>query len=390
MNSLKILGVMTGTSCDGQDAACVEVHSQGWSVLWSDTRGYPSLLRKRVLEFQKPGSTHTTLHALELNRDLGLWYASSLKKIISGHSKKPDVIANHGQTVAHFPKARAKGTTLQLGDGTRIAAATGLTVVHQFGEGDLAAGGQGAPLAPRFHQLLAQRLDPKRQGISFHNLGGISNLSYFGPKGKVLAFDTGPANLWIDAAMTQFTSGRLHYDPQGKNAARGQVDQQALDRVLKLPFFQAPPPKSTGRDDFPFELLLSFTRARGEDLVATATAITAQSIAQAYRNWILKARLPLKSIFLCGGGAKNQTLLSLLREQLPTLEVHPLNQPGLRIESVEATAFALLGYLSLRGEPLGGEWTGARLFAPPGSLIPGKNWLQVLEKILTHRLKTRS
>jgi anhydro-N-acetylmuramic acid kinase len=390
---LKILGMMTGTSCDGIDMACIEINSEGWTPLWNNSSPYPQSLRKRVLEFQRPTSTHTSQSWLELDRDLGVWYGQAAQKSIVKQKDRPDVVANHGQTVAHFPhkanlsRKRSKnispnlGTTLQLGDGTRIATATGLTVVTQFREGDMAAGGQGAPLAPLFHQMLAAQMLTGTPGISIHNMGGISNLSYFGPKRKVLAFDTGPANIWIDSATEQATKGKQKFDKGGRLALLGKADALAVAQVLKHPFFSQHPPKSTGRDQFPFEYLTSKTKSKGPDLIATATAVTIQSVIKAYQRWIIQAGLPLQKIYVCGGGAKNLTLLRGIEAGLPGTQVSTLTSMGLEAQTIEPLAFAVFGYLSLLGNPLGGSWTGSSSFGPPGHIIPGQNWAAVLKKI---------
>jgi anhydro-N-acetylmuramic acid kinase len=382
---MKVLGVMTGTSCDGLDAACVDFDSpsaghDGWKPLWSESLPYPSALRRRVLQAQEPGTRNAIRSWLELHRDLGLWYAASLSKLLKARrpGTRPEVIANHGQTLAHYP---GQGLTLQLGDPSIIAQATGLTVVSAFREGDLAAGGQGAPLVPRFHRLLAHKLGSGRPGIAIHNLGGMSNLTYVGPKDRLLAFDTGPGNVWIDAAAVMATRGRLHMDEGGRLARSGQVDERGLRELLKHPYFRRAAPKSTGRDEFPVELFLSKTRAKGADLVATATALTVESIARSYENTILRRRLPLRAIYFCGGGAKNPSLIDRLRLRLPSVVIERVDDQGWDGQMIEAQAFAYCGYLALAGQPLGGEWTGARGYGPPAHVIPGANWNQVAPKL---------
>lgn len=380
---LKILGVMTGTSCDGLDAACIAIDRHGWTPLWATSLDYPKKLRERVLSSQKPGIKMTTLEWLALNRDLGAWYGSTLQRVTLRFGKsaknRPDVIANHGQTIAHFPSGKKLGCTLQLGDPTRIGHATGLTVVSNFREGDMAAGGQGAPLAPGFHLLMAAGLDPRNQGCAIHNIGGISNFTYVGS--DIFAFDTGPGNIWIDAATELATGGKLKFDVGGKLARKGNVDLKAVDAVLKHPYFRKAPPKSTGRDDFPFEFLKSKTKARGVDLIATATAITVESIALAYASCILRPGLPLEAIFVSGGGAKNLALMDGLRNFMNPVRVEPLSSAGQDPQWVEAHAFAYFGLLSLLGQPLGGSWTGAHGFAPAGHILPGLNWIEVLKKL---------
>lgn len=378
--SIKILGAMTGTSCDGLDAACISVDPNGWQPLWSASTPYPKTLRERVLTAQKPGAKLSSQDWLALQRDLGEWYGEAFALMIRKKGDEtPDLIANHGQTIAHFPRPKRQGMTLQLGDPTRIARATGLTVISQFRDGDMAAGGQGAPLAPGFHLLLASHLDPTGLGIAIHNIGGISNFTYVGK--NVIAFDTGPGNVWIDAATELATQGRSKFDRDGRLARQGKVDSRAVDAVLKNPFFKKAPPKSTGRDDFPFELLKSKTRARGADLVATATAVTVESIAEAYEKFILEKKLPLHAIYVSGGGAKNLALLNGLKNYLSPIHVRTLEEAQLDPQLIEAQAFAYFGFLTLLGRPLGGTWTGAQGFAPAGHIVPGENWVGLIKTI---------
>ena len=359
--SIRILGSMTGTSCDGIDLACLEIGAANWRTLWTQSESYPASLKKRVLKLQEPRHSVRLRDLLDLDRDLGLWYAKVMKGAISRHRlKRPLAIANHGQSVSDFPKRGSVGTSLQLGSPAIIARETGLTVVSNFRSGDMAAHGQGAPLAPIFHEMIASSLGLTQQGVAIHNIGGISNLTYIG-RGRVMAFDTGPGNMWIDAATLLATKGKQSFDRGGLLAGHGAIDIAALKRILTLPYFSEAPPKSTGRDDFPFELLLRASHKRNVDLIATASAVTAWSIAAAYRRWILQKKLPLRNIFVCGGGAKNHYLLSLIQDNLPEVQVRPLEEvSSLSGEFIEAAAFSYLGYLSLLGKPVGGQWTGAR------------------------------
>lgn len=377
---LRILGVMTGTSCDGLDAILMEFDlDSSFRARWSASLPYPFALRRRVLEIQKPGTRCSLRELLSLNADLGEWFGSSLARLIRRHpGSAPHVIANHGQTVAHFPGKR--GATLQLGDPTRIAQATGLTVVANFRDGDMAAGGQGAPLVPRFHEILAKSLGSSRRGIAIHNIGGISNLTYVGAR-ATLAFDTGPGNIWIDAAAAIATKGHQLIDRGGKLAAAGQCEEDSLQKILTHPFFKKTPPKSTGRDDFPISLLTSASGSKGPDLVATATAATVESIGRAYERFVLSRDFPLEKIYLCGGGARNPVLVRGIETRMERhgVQVLPLRSPDPRF--IEAQAFAYFGLLALQGQPLGGEWTGAKAFGAPAHLVPGKNWARVLELI---------
>lgn len=379
-----VLGVMTGTSCDGLDAVCVEFTKSEerfpkWKILWSESLSYPKNLRARVLKLQLPKRKISLKDFLELDRDLGLWYGDSLRKMMERNSPHPHAIANHGQTVAHFPDSE---TTLQLGDPTRIANATGLSVISHFREGDMAAGGQGAPLLPLFHQILASQLPEAGQGIAIHNLGGISNLTYIHPNGEVTAFDTGPSNIWIDEAVAFVSRGRKKFDRDGAIARKGVPDSTAVEKLLKLPYFKKSPPKSTGRDDFPFSLLRSKTRVRGENLVATATLATVETVSEAYQNFILKKGYPLAAVYCAGGGGKNGFMMELLSKRLEPVKVTRLAEAGisgLSEQILEPLGFAMFGYLSLKGQSLGGSWTGAQNFGSPGWITPGGNWRELLD-----------
>jgi anhydro-N-acetylmuramic acid kinase len=371
---MKILGVMTGTSCDGLDAACANFSEHNWKPLWAMSAPYPRALRQRVLESQLPGVKLSLREFGELHRDVGIWIAGTLNKMLRGGTQ-PDAIACHGQTVAHFPQTRKLGFTLQLGDPARIAEATGLTVISNFRDGDMAAGGEGAPLAPRFHQMIASG----RTGIAIHNLGGISNLTYLGPNGLILAFDTGPANLWIDAATELVTGSK--FDRGGALARKHEPDATAVQRILRDAFFRRRPPKSTGRDDFPFSKLLKATRARNGALVATATAITVESIARAYEDFILKKKLPLWEIYVSGGGARNSFLMESLRARFPSIRIGTLDELGIDARYLEANAFGYFGYLALKGHALGGSWTGVNGWAPPAHIIPGRNWPKIVQRL---------
>jgi anhydro-N-acetylmuramic acid kinase len=373
---MKILGVMTGTSCDGLDAACAEFGGGNGKSLWTKSVNYPTALRKRVLAAQLPDTKLSLREFGELHRDLGIWMADILKRILKGR-EQPDAIACHGQTVAHFPAAHKKGFTIQLGDPARIAEATGLTVISNFRDGDMAAGGEGAPLAPRFHRFLLGPLN----GISIHNLGGISNLTYVGGATLVIAFDTGPANLWIDAATELVTGGKMKFDRDGKIARRHAPDLRAVERALADPFFSKKPPKSTGRDDFPFEKLLKLTRARDGSFVATATAITVESIGRAYGDFILRKKLRLSTIYFSGGGARNKFLMDCLRARLSGIDIADLAELRVDGRYMEAHAFAYFGFLALRSYPLGGAWTGVNGWAPPAHIIPGRNWPQIVRRL---------
>jgi anhydro-N-acetylmuramic acid kinase len=360
---MKVLGVMTGTSCDGLDAACIDFNQSELKQHWSKSIAFPPALRKRVLAAQKTGTQGTSRFWLELDRDLGIWMAASLKKMIEKNSIKPDIIACHGQTIAHFPGAGKSGMTWQITDSSRIAFETGLTTVSHFRNGDVASGGQGAPLVPLFHRGMAQKLGLNR-GVAIHNLGGVSNLTYIDPNWNLI------------------TRGKKSFDKDGALAKKGKVNLAEIHRMIKAnPYFRKAPPKSTGRDDLQWSWFQKRTQARGLDLVATATALTVESIADAYERFILEKGHPLTQIILCGGGAKNKFLRELLRARLPEIAIRSASDWGWDDQLIEAQAFAYFGLLTLQGASLGGSWTGAAPHAPPGQIIPGKNWASVLKQL---------
>lgn len=380
--SIRVLGIMTGTSSDGMDLSQLRLRGQdSWEAEWNASHRFPARLRKEILELQRPGTRTTLKDVVRINKDLGVWYAETALHEIESRRKQtaaPDLIANHGQTVFHSSQNEL-GATLQLGDPSYLAARTGITVASNFREGDMAAGGEGAPLAPFFHRALLRQLG--EVGTSILNLGGMGNLTYLKPGGELIAFDTGPANAWIDAATEKVSLGKEKMDRGGKRARRGTPDEKAAAQILKIAYFSKAPPKSTGRDDFPFSLLARQTRSRGDNLVATATEVSAQTVVLGYRKFIIKKGLPLKRVLVCGGGAKNPFFLKRLSHHLPGVSFEPISAVGVSPEFIEAQAFALLGFCSLLGQSLGGEWTGAAAWAPPARILPGKNWKTLLKTL---------
>jgi len=379
---IRVLGVMTGNSCDGLDACLMEFTGPKWKSLWSKSICYPKLLKNRVLSFQDPDQLITVSEYLHLNRDLGKWYGQSLTKMISNSKQKPDVISNHGQTVCHLPMKKKNGTTLQLGDPSHIAHLTKKTVISHHRYGDLSAGGDGAPLAPQFHYYLAKKLfshSNSLKGVAFLNIGGISNITYFKNNQSILAFDIGPGNIWIDESTYRFTKKKQAYDRGGKLASQGKIDQQTITKLLRHPFIKKTGVKSTSRDDFPFSYFLKKTNSRGKNQIATATEFTATCISHSLKK--INTQSLIKTVVVCGGGAKNSFLIQRLKELNPNITIERIQKYQLDSQIIEAQAFALLGYLSLKGMSLGGSWTGVSSFAPPGWITPGENWSEVLKKI---------
>jgi anhydro-N-acetylmuramic acid kinase len=289
-------------------------------------------------------------------------------------------IGSHGHTFFHLPSRRVVrgqiASTLQLGESAVIAAATGVPVVADFRTMDLALGGEGAPLAPLAHLWLFA--DATRSRVVL-NIGGIANATYIPRRASLgdanlIAFDTGPGNGMIDALASRISAGRMRMDRDGRIAARGHVNQPLLAELMRHPYFRRRPPKSTGREEFGPELLdrvIADARRMkivDYDLIATVTALTARSIADACRRFILP-RGPVDQLIVTGGGAQNPTLMRMIAAELPEVEVITGADVNVDGNALEAVAFAILGYQMLRGRPGNiSSVTGARAPAVLGKL----------------------
>src|SRR5690606_15087066 len=289
-----------------------------------------------------------------------------------------EVIGSHGQTVWHRPpEGGRRGSTLQLGDPATIAERTGIAVVSDFRARDVAAGGHGAPLVPWVDQALFALPDRAR---ALQNIGGIGNVTWVPRRGSAespLAFDTGPGNALMDAAVELATGGGLRYDRDGQLAARGTVDEELLQELLRHPFFAQEPPRSTGREAFgrPFvQRLVEAVRPEGDqdwlDLIATLTELTARTIADAYRRWVLP--LGAEEVVLTGGGARNPSLVGRIRELLSPLPVREGAVLGVDAAAKEALAFAVLAWAHVHRIPANVPTaTGAAGPRVLGSYTPG-------------------
>ena len=380
---MRIVGLMSGTSLDGVDAALVQVEGSGTDdvavrVVHALTLPYAEERRTAIHDAIVAGTAEALcgLHA-----DLGEWLAEAALAVCVEAGidvASVDAVGSHGQTVWHRPPAAGRrGATLQLGDPATIAERTGRPVVSDFRARDVAAGGHGAPLVPWVDQLLFAVPDRAR---ALQNLGGIGNVTRVPPRGSgepVWAFDTGPANALIDAAVEIATDGRHRFDRDGRLAARGEVDPALLAELLRHPYFAAEPPKSTGREEFgrPFvERLVEAVRPEGDqdwmDLAATLTELTARTVADAYRRWVLPRGVD--EVVLTGGGARNPVLAGRIRALLEPLPVLDGSALDVDPDAKEAVAFAVLAWAHLRGIPA--NVTSATGAAGPrvlGSLTPG-------------------
>ncbi len=376
---------MAGTSGDGVDAACVEIKGIGLSMktrfLWHHHHPFPRGLRQRLMNAMAPAET-TTQEITRLHADLGDAFAEAAETGIRlyGQAGFPSLVGLAGQTVCHLPGSQGRTVTLQLADASRVAERIGLTTVSDFRQSDVAAGGQGAPLVPWTDWILLTHPSTNRV---VQNIGGIGNATWL-PAGatakQVLAFDTGPGNMVIDELVSLATSGRQRMDRNGHRAARGRILPEILDRWLSHPFLRQKPPKTTGRETFGRKFVqeqmdhLRESTHSTDDWIATATAFTARSIAEAYKRFLPDFNKqnppPNAEIILCGGGTQNPTLLAMLADELSKVRIRPIDELGIPAQAKEALSFALLAAACLDRIPANlPEATGARHPAVLGRVI---------------------
>lgn len=386
---MKVIGLMSGTSADGVDAALVEIGAEGdrpaVRLIAHETVPYPPGLRERILALASGGSTEEVCH---LNAYLGELFAEAAERAArrAGVSLTDvDLIGSHGQTIQHLPLPRPEGThvvrsTLQIGEPAVIAERTGVTTVADFRPRDLAAGGEGAPLTPLVHHLLFARPD---RGRVILNLGGIANVTVLpagGLPSAVTGFDTGPGNVLLDEFVRSAALSAKGYDENGRLAAAGRVQPTLLEELLSHPFIRRPPPKSTGRETFGPALVRDY-RARLEragtsdlDGLATLAAFTVAAVAQNLREFVVP-RVEVHEIVVAGGGSQNAHLMRQLAAALPGCTVMASDAVGFPTQTIEAVAFACLAYLTATGRP--GNLpavTGARGPRVLGCIVPGRGF----------------
>ena len=362
------IGLMSGTSMDGIDAALVRLTGSADQpqvrLLAFDTFPYPPEVKEWLMGVAA-GELTSAGGISRLNFLLGELFASAALGVCRVAHVSPgsvSVIGSHGQTVFHQGRlelipghSEAAGpSTLQIAEPAVIAERTGAPVVADFRTADMAAGGQGAPLVPMVDYLL---LRDARKGTVALNVGGIANVTVIPAKAKpldVTGFDTGPGNMVSDALVRHFTGGREHYDAGGRVAARGRVNEAVLAELLRYPFFSEAPPKSAGREQFGRHFVesyfLSRRRARFEDLLRTALELTARTLVDAVARFVVQ-ETRMDRMIVSGGGAHNRTLLKRLAELLPQVTVELSSRHGLPVDAKEAIAFAILGDRTLHGLP---------------------------------------
>ncbi|MGG4105002.1 anhydro-N-acetylmuramic acid kinase [Paenibacillus lautus] len=362
-----VVGLMSGTSLDGIDAAIVRIHGSGLEasveLLHYYSKPYEPELRQRLRNLCSEENSNSAA-VCSMNAYLGYQFGEAVLEVVADAGMRideVDLVSSHGQTIWHQPVPEqgdpyAVASTLQIGDISVIAKHTGKLTVGDFRPADMAVGGQGAPFAPYGDLILFRH--PQR-GRLLQNIGGIGNCSAL-PAGAdpadVLAFDTGPGNMIMDAVVHMLSGGQLSYDDSGTWAARGNPDQALLSEMMEHPYFHAEPPKSTGREWFGHNYAVSFLeqarlrKLSDEDVMATATAFTAHTIADSYVRYVFP-RYKIDEVIVTGGGAHNKTLLSMLSELLPEQKVMTSKALGFDDDAKEAVIFALLGNDFMLGVP---------------------------------------
>lgn len=328
---------MSGTSLDGVDAIVLSWSTNGQiQVEDKHSIAFDSILVDELLALNQTGANEIDRSYQAANR-LATYYANAVNQLLNLsklEARDITAIGCHGQTIRHRPDL---GYTVQIGNAALLAELTGITVISDFRSRDVAAGGEGAPLVPAFHQSV---FSSKNQHRVIVNIGGISNLSNLPGDDKVTGFDCGPGNVLMDVWTKQHLD--QPYDKNGAWASSGKVIPDLLDRLLDHPFFVQPPPKSTGRDLFSLPWLKPYLSQNfaHEDVQATLLELTAASISQS----IISFCHGVESVYLCGGGAYNQALKSRLSALLSPIPVHLTDDLGIEVQSVEAAAFAWLAH----------------------------------------------
>lgn len=363
-----VVGMMSGTSVDGVDAALVEISGTDSEpkvkLLAFENKPYPPQVREKIFSLFTPANA-TVDKVGYMNFLLGEIYAKSALSVIEKAGMKPeeiDVIGSHGQTIWHAPIPESPdgipvAYTVQIGEGSVIAERTGILTVSDFRVADMAAGGQGAPLVPFSEYLLYRR---EKETILLQNIGGIGNMTVMPAGAKprdVFAFDTGSGNMIIDAVISAVTGGEKTYDAGGETAAKGKVCNALLDILKEEPYYRQPLPKTTGREHFGVqytEKILSWWKENPipvEDLLATVTDLTAYSIADAYERYVLP-KYRASEIIVGGGGSYNATLLRFMKERFAPhgVAVRTQEDLGLSSDAKEAVAFALMADCCMRGK----------------------------------------
>ncbi len=382
---MNVVGLMSGTSADGIEAVVISLRGAppqlDWKLLAHISFAFSDALHEQIFAAFRP-ETGTVDRLCRLNFDLGEAFANAAFTVIDAAKLKPADIAligSHGQTVWHDPPtSHTPGATLQIGSAAVIAERTGITTISNLRARDVAAGGHGAPVVSFLDWLLFRHPTRAR---AIQNIGGIGNVTFLPPLASsqdAIAFDTGPGNMLIDYCAARATAGAQSFDRDGEFAARGRVSQPLLDEWRAHPYLRLPPPKTTGRELFGAQFGAAvWTRGKemklsDADLVATATAFTAESIARAYRDFL---PAPIDEVYLAGGGALNATLVEMIRARVAPIEIHQHADLGLAANAKEAVTFAVLAHETYHGRAGNlPSCTGAQHAVIMGDITPGRNF----------------
>jgi anhydro-N-acetylmuramic acid kinase len=340
---MRVIGIMSGTSLDGVDAAVVDIEAGRVHTVAFHTTPYPTSLRRAILEVSD--TTTTTASISRLSFRLGEVYARAVLDVCRRKNIPLDsihLIGCHGQTIYH----ESGRNTLQIGESAIIAERTGIPVVSDFRTRDIAAGGQGAPLVPFVDYLLFHSRARSRVAL---NIGGIANFTALSKEGKVVAFDTGPGNMVIDALVALHTAGKQRYDRGGRIAALGRINRRLLDSLLADPYYKRKPPKTAGREQYGAEFVRRLLKSKSPlpDLIATATALTAATIAMGVERFAGAC----DELIVSGGGAHNPQIMSHLAAFLPHVAMATTADYGIDVDAKEAVAFAILAHETWRRRP---------------------------------------
>ena len=359
---MRVIGLISGTSFDAIEAAAVDFELAGEvleaRLVATSSRPYESQLRSRIAAALPPART-TLAEVCELDTLIGQAFAEAAATLEL--DSPAELVCSHGQTVFHWVKGTRALGTLQLGQPAWIAERLGVPVVSDVRIGDIAVGGQGAPLASVLDVLLLGDSDRPCAAL---NLGGIANVTVIRPGEEPFAYDTGPANALLDLAMARDGAGET-FDRDGARARRGRVDAALLERLLSEPYYRLEPPKTTGKELFHAEYLAD-VRLPLDDLLATLVALTVETLARELERW------GVERVVASGGGARNPAIMEGLRTRLPGVDFSIFDELGVPAESKEAVVFALIGFLTAHG--LSGaipSCTGAARAVVLGTITPG-------------------
>lgn len=378
---MKILGMISGTSYDGIDCSIGDFTIDGNAILlnplFTRTHEYPAETYALINRSMPPAKIDYQI-VCEIDTLIGQAFAEAAALAIKESGITPDLIVAHGQTMYHWisPEGKALGT-LQVGDAARVAELNGIPVLSQLRSRDVAAGGQGAPFASLIdHMLLAAR----NINCGALNLGGISNMTVIRPGQDTVAFDVGPANALMDAAVRIYSDGSENFDRDGALGAQGKVNDAILGEMLKEPYYTLSYPKSTGKELFNHDYLKSWMARYPEvsmlDWIATLTILTATTIANEFNE------LDVSEVFVSGGGLHNKTLMAQLNSLTRNVKYLPYEDLGLSSDGKEAYLFALIGFLSMHNLPGNiPSSTGASGPRILGSLSPGKSGFPAVANI---------